>query len=203
MPIGASIWAPIAASAVGGYLANQSSSSTSPTLDPTYGPLQQQVLAMIMKRLNTGTDLSGYTATGVGNIGRTFDLLKQSQSNDLTARGLGTSPVAGAVDATRENARGGEVSRFQNSIPLIQRDFQNQDLGLASNLLGFGRGATSTSTTGGGQAGAATNLAAMLGYMSQKGLFRRTPAQGTGPGDSSLPMDQWGQQTWGFNAPSG
>ena len=109
MPIGASIWGPAALSFFGGLIANKQKSSSK----PNYGPLHGLILDMMRKRLTGSTDLSGYTAQGLQDTNHTFDLIGQSQGNDLTARGLGTSPVAGAVNATRENARGGAIARFQ------------------------------------------------------------------------------------------
>jgi hypothetical protein len=177
------------ASVAGGALANKSSSdsksTTTPTLDPAYGPLQTQVLSMIGKRLNSSNDLSGYQASGMSRINRTFDTLKQSQDNNLAARGLSASPVAGNVDAVRTAARGANLADFGNSIPLLQRDLQTQDLGLAGNVLGLGRGTTTTGTSsgqsGGGAGGAATSLAAYLGYLNGKGAFGNKGPLGGGP----------------------
>lgn len=193
MPYGVSIWGPIAASAIGGWISSKRKSSSTPTLDPKYSPLEQQVLSLVQQRLGTSTDLSGYQAQGTQDINHTFDLLKQSQSNDLTARGLSTSPVAGAVDATRENARGGQVSSFINSIPLLRRQLQAQDIGLANGVLGQGRGTTTTEQSGGGAAGSAESIAAMLGYLQSTGAFKRG-AGGGGNGQYYEPNDinGWG-----------
>jgi hypothetical protein len=171
-------------SIAGGALANRSkqTSTTTPTVNQAYGPLQTQVLDMITKRLSSGpADMAGYTASGIGDINHTFDLIKGSQANDLTARGLGASPVAGAVDARTQVARGGQIARFQNTLPLLQRDLQTQDLGMAGNILNLGRGGTSTGTasSGGGAAGSFENLAAYIGYLAGKGVFGKQP--GTSP----------------------
>jgi hypothetical protein len=150
-------------------------------MDPAYSPLQQQILQMTRNRLNTSADLSGYAAQGTQNLNKNYDLINQSQSNNLTARGLGTSPVAGAVDARRENARIGDISGFQNQIPLLQRQLQAQDLASAQGVLGLGRGSTTTGSEGGGAAGAATNLAQMLGYLYGQGAFQNTGVAGGRP----------------------
>lgn len=166
-------------SAVGGALAKKNKSSTTPTLDPKYGPLQDSVLSMLKKRLGTSADMSGYQAGGQQNINRTFDTIAQSQGNDLAARGLSTSPVAGAVDATRQNARAGATASFLNSIPLLQRQMQGEDLGLANNVLGQGRGSQTTQTSGGGAAGGFENLSDYLGFLMQSGAFKK-PSPGFG-----------------------
>lgn len=165
----------LGASAVGGALGNKSTQTSTPTMDPAYGPLQSMILGQVQNRLANGTDLSGYTGSGISNINQGYNAIKTSQNNDLTARGLASSPVAGAVDATRENARAGDIASFRNSIPLLQRQFQNEDLGSATNLLGLGRGVNTTGNYGGGAGGAATNLAGMLGYLTAQGMFKRSP----------------------------
>lgn len=188
------------ASLAGGALANKgktNSTSTSnnsfnntstsmPTIAPGYSPMAQQINDMVMNRLKTGTDLSGYTGTGLSNINRAFSLASQGSDNDLAARGLSTSPIAGAVGANRNLARAATSAQFTNSIPLLQRDLQSQDLDLGSRILSaFGRGQTNTSSgtstgtntgettteSGGGAAGAFNNLSGYLGYLSGSGAF--------------------------------
>ena len=167
------------ASIAGGVLANKGSQSqtqaSTPTIDPKYAGLQDLVLQSIQKRLSTPIDTAGYTGSGIANINRAYDLTKASQDNNLTARGLGTSPVAGAVDATRENARGGQIAQFQNSIPMLVDSMQRERLGDASSVLGMGRGVSSTGTGtesgGGGAAGAFGSLASYLGYLQGRGAF--------------------------------
>lgn len=180
------------ASLIGGlFKKKQTQASTStmaPTLDPAFGPLQSTIMNQVMARLKGGgPDLSGYAGSGVADINHTFDLIKQSQGNNLTARGLASSPVAGVVDANRDMARGGEIARFQNSLPLLSRELQNQDLGFAANFLNAGRGTTSTSTGsatgGGGLAGGFENLAGMLGYLISTGKLggNGLPGYSSGP----------------------
>jgi hypothetical protein len=174
------------ASIAGGALANRGSSSTTPTVDPAYSGLQGQILKMIQSRLATPLDTSGYTANGVGTINKSYDLGKQASDNALSARGLSTSPVAGAVDATRENARAGSVATFQNSVPLLARESQGADLSQAAGVLGLGRGSASSFESGGGAAGAFTNLAQYLGYLTGKGVFKGSGA-GVLPSTQTVP----------------
>ncbi len=173
-----------AASSAGGAIAshNSSSTSTTPTMDPAYGPLQSQILKMVQGRLTSGTDLTGYTNSGLAGINKSYGLADKSLQASLTARGLGSSPIAGAGEATLQTGRAGSASSFINSIPLLQRDLQTQDLSLGQQLLATGRGSASTGTTtdGGGAGGAATNLAAMLGYLQSTGAFKGSTARGPG-----------------------
>lgn len=171
------------ASVVGGALANKGSqtSAVSPTIDPAYQGLQGQVLKMIQQRLSTPVDLKGYTANGVATINKNAGLTKMGADANLTARGLASSPVAGAVDANLNASRMSGVSQFENSVPLLQDSLQRQNLSDANTILAGGRGSTGASTTsgGGGPAGAFTNLAQYLGYLTGKGTFGK-------PGGSSL-----------------
>ena len=163
-------------SIAGGALSNRNSQSatTTPTIDPKYSPLQDQILNMVQSRLSSPPDMSGYAGSGVSGINKSYGLVKATQDNNLTSRGLASSPVAGVVDANRENARAGDVAGFRNSIPLLSRQLQTEDLGLAGNVLNTGRGQSFNGSTsmGGGFGGAATNLAQYLGYLSGKGAFK-------------------------------
>lgn len=156
-------------SVVGGALSKKSSSG--PTTPPAYAGLEDLIRQITTQRLSTPTDMAGYAGTGVANINRTYDLAGQSLANRLTARGLATSPVAASGVATLESGRAGDISTFQNSIPLLQRMMQGQDLAQAGNVLQGARGQQQTS--GGGAAGAFENLAEYLGYMQGKGAFKK------------------------------
>jgi hypothetical protein len=162
------------------YAANKaggqsSSSSSTPTLDPKLGGLQDNVLASVMHRLENGADLSGYTRGGQQQINAMSDLSKQAQANNLTARGLASSPVAATVDATREAGRTHDMSGFLNSIPMLRRDLQTQDIGIANNILGQGRGISTTGQTtipgGSGLAAGLGTLGPILAQMAASGAF--------------------------------
>jgi hypothetical protein len=164
------------ASLAGGALAsrNRNTQSSAPVYDAQSQGLRDLVYGQISKRLGQGApDLTGYKANGIADINHTFDLVGQSQANNLSARGLSTSPIGGIVDANRDIARGGEIARFSNTVPLLERSLQDQDLGLATSIFSSGRGYTGTSTSesGGGAAGGFTNLAQWLGYLQGKGAF--------------------------------
>lgn len=158
-------------SGLGGLFGNNSSQSSAPSMDPAYGPLQSLVLNQTMARLAQPTDLSGYTGTGMGTINRTYNAAGTNLRNTLTARGLSTSPVAGAADATLQTGRAGALSDFENSVPLLAHQLQTEDLGQAGSILGLGRGVNTTASQGGGASGVFNNVAGMLGYLQGKGAF--------------------------------
>jgi hypothetical protein len=170
-------------SGIAGFFGNKKKTSTStsaPTLDPKFGPLQSLLLEQTMGRLKDGGVPKGYETGQISEINNTFDLIGQGQANNLTARGLGSSPIAGAVDGNRELARGSEIVQMQRGIPQMARNNQLQDLMAAMGLLGQGRGSTQTSTDPGNPMGGAFgNFASMLGLLMGQGAF--------GGGGSKLP----------------
>jgi hypothetical protein len=165
----------LAASALGGFFGNRGKKTTqtsTPTLDPKFGPLQSLLMEQTMGRLRDGGIPKGYETGQIGEINNTFDLIGQKQGNDLTARGLGASPIAGLVGANREQARGGEIVQMQRQIPQMARQNQLQDMMAAMGLLGQGRGNTSTQTDPGNPLGGALgNFASMLGMLMGQGAF--------------------------------
>jgi hypothetical protein len=160
--------ASLALGAIGGGIPDQASNTSTTTrpLDPAFSPLQNQLIQMIMGRLQSGDSLpAGYEGTGIKNINSTFDAADLSRNADLTRRGLASSPIAGASDAGFQSRRAGTIADFRSNLPLVSRDLQTQDLGLAANLLNFGRNSTTTTGTqqqGGGTAGTLENLAGIL-----------------------------------------
>lgn len=169
---------------------NNSTSTVGPTqLDPQYAGLQNMIMPMIMKRLQSpGGVPRGYEEAGIRSTNRTYDLGKQSLDNNLTARGLGTSPIAGAAGTRLETGRLGSISDFQQSLPMIGRQMQNEDLATAMQNLEFGRslaghtvtntgtntstGQATTSQGGGKVSNMIGDMAGMLGWMYGNGMFK-------------------------------
>lgn len=183
----------VAASAVSGALAKKGSqsqtSSTTPTVAPQFQGLQDLLVKHATDRLTQGSALpAGYETGGIRNINNTFSQIAQSQGNNLTARGLANSPVAGMVDAKRDLARGGQIAQFQEQLPLVQRDMQNQDFSMANTLLNHGYGSTSQGTStvsqGGGLGGSLSSIGSMLGFLMASGALGK---QGGGSGQPTIP----------------
>lgn len=167
--------------------------TSSPTYDSTASPVRSLVQQQILSRLQGDQNpalTAGYTGSSLNNINDAYNAAKQNVMNTLTARGLGRSPVVGSAAATLDSGRAGAAGNFLNSLPLLQRQLQTEDLGLGQNFFLTGQGTTGTgagtSSGGGGLAGGFTNLAGMLGYLQQKGAFGNG-SRGTGlPGTPSL-----------------
>ena len=165
-------------SAIGGALEGRKSARTStstPTIAPEFKSLSDLLRSRAEERLRGGFDMSGIRAGGVQGINNVFSGLQQSSENNLTARGLATSPVAATVGTTLDTARGGSIIDFLNTLPAMQRQMQNQDMSIAGDVLGsFGTGTTSVgagSPLGGAFTGGASSLARMLGLLAGQGQF--------------------------------
>jgi hypothetical protein len=154
---------------------SQQTSTSTPTLSPQFQPLQALLLQQAMKRLQGGGLPQGYENQGVAGINKTFGLADMALQNRLTARGLGRSNIAGSALGRLETGRAGAIGQFENSLPLLQRDLQNEDLQFGQGLLGMGRGTattgTGTNTSGGGIGGGFEDFASMLGYLMGQGAF--------------------------------
>lgn len=171
--------AAIGAAGIGGALANRQPKAQ--------GQIRNLLFQHIQDRLNQPSALpAGYESQGIQGINHTYDVARQSAGNDLTARGLSTSPVAGAVMGASNDARAGDISRFQTSLPMLNRQMQDQDLGLASQAAGM---PTPPSALG----GAFSDAGSMLGFLIGNGAFggggKKNPA-----GVGSFPL------TWGMGA---
>lgn len=147
--------------------------TTMPQLDPAYSGLQSALLPLITRRLQNPTALpAGYGEARTAEINSGYRPAQQALNNRLAARGLSQSPIAGAGDATLEAQRFGDIARMKQSLPLIERQFQQEDLASALELLQLGRG-TKSETTGGGSriGGGISGLASMLGFLFGQGAF--------------------------------
>lgn len=159
------------------------STSTPAPLSPEYSALQAAIMPNIMKRLSAPAPTlpAGYETGGIDTINQTFDLAGQNSQNDLTSRGLGTSPIASAVMGKHNAGRAGAISNFRTGIPLVeqnmQRDVENENMEMALRALGLSsgnRGTTNATVTQGNEspvAGGVGSLATMLGWLVGSGAF--------------------------------
>lgn len=161
------------------------SGTTSSTITPNLSPIQISLMNMftngLQSRYQQGTDLSGYTAQGLRTINQQGNLQDQATKNILAARGQSFSPAATTADIQNSNSRLAQSSSFLNSIPLLQRQLQGEDLNnLISGFKALPTGQTTQGTLnqtstqtvpGGGIAGLLSGLGA--------GLFSPTGSGGS------------------------
>ena len=161
--------AAIGGSALGGVLSNTQGARTStstPTISPEYKTLADLLRSRAEERLRSNFDIGGIRAGGIQGINSVFSGLQQSSENNLTARGLATSPVAATVGTNLNTARGGSIIDFLNTLPAMQRQFQNQDMTAGQDILRSGTGLSSVgagSALGSGLGSAAEMLALLRG----------------------------------------
>jgi hypothetical protein len=163
--------------------------TTTPIESPEQSQLFRLLASRAIGRLNNPTPLGGYESTGLQNINRVSDALRMSAENNLTSRGLSTSPIAANVSTNLDLARGGESARFLNSLPLLMRELALGDEAAAAGIYGlkpFGQTSTysesgtgqSTGTPPGGMIGGGlSSLGAMLGFLAALG---KLPGMGAG-----------------------
>lgn len=170
MPFPLALLALSGLSALGGALSSKTKQTTTPVLPAAYTPLQNTILQQMQARLTSPSALpAGFETGGIGAINRTYDLVGQGLANSLTARGLGSSPVAAAGETNAALRRAGDISTFRAGLPLIERELRTNDLNDAVRLLSISQGHQTVGTSGGGLAGSMSNLAGMLGFLLATG----------------------------------
>lgn len=155
-----------------------STNTSTPLLDPQQQFLQSLIGNDAVNMDKAGApDLSGYEANGLQQINQASALKSKTASNLLAARGLSFSPSGVQNLINPEADRLSQSSQFLSQIPLLQRQFQQQNL---SQLMGaFGimpKGSTTTqnsTTTGppanpvaGTLSGAGQGIFAALPYLT-------------------------------------
>ena len=155
---------------LGGYLNNTTGARTglqAPVIAPEFQGLAGVLRQRALERLQSPIDTSSLAAQGISGINDVYRGISQANKNNLTARGLATSPVAGVVDANTNLARGGQIASYLNQLPLIQQQLSNNDIAAGGDVLRFGTG-SQTTLPGSALGGGLSNLAGMFGYLYQK-----------------------------------
>lgn len=163
-------------SALGGVLSNRpkkTTQTTTQTDSPEMATFRDQLLKLHQQRLGSSADLSGYKAGGLQTINNTFGQAQTGLNAELTARGLSDSPAAVAPIANMAGARSGSMSQFLNSLPMLQRQLQGEDLQSASGFYGMQPRTTTTTGTGSGNmlGGGINSAADMLAFLYGSGMF--------------------------------
>jgi hypothetical protein len=98
--------------------------------------------------LSGGSSLpQGYAENAIRGINESYEGTDQAARNLAARRGLsGEQTYAIASPANR--ARAGDIANLRGSLPLLERELQNQDIGITSGLQSaFGTGQAGTSNT--------------------------------------------------------
>ena len=182
------------AQALSGALANKSKTSTttqkteqnqtqSGTNRPLYDDGQLDVRNFLLLELMGGVESTpdfakNYTAQGISQINQNADRTQDQIRNAMLSRGLGRTSAGLSPEIANENARFGQLSQFQNSVPLKIDEMQRarmRDLSQFFSSLPVGTSQNQTSTSTGNSTGTSTTpnnaLAGGLGGLSQMGSF--------------------------------
>lgn len=172
-------WLKLFGAGAGGAISGLPTKQTSVTnpIEPAgYSTLGDLLRSRATSRMLSNTDMSGYEANGISDINSVFNPISQSVNNSLTSRGLATSPVAASADATIAAQRGSNIAQFINTIPQLQRQYQNEDFDRAANLFNARKTGVSQTTSGsdvpgGVLGGAASGVLEHLGELVGQGLL--------------------------------
>jgi hypothetical protein len=133
-------------------------SSTKPVITPDYKKLEGQTKGVLESRLARPDALPpGYIERSVADINKAHAGGAAAARNAAARKGL-SGEQAFALAAPMESARAGNIGDFLATVPLKERELQNQDVELAADLTrSFGLGSESTSRTSGTTTTAGSN----------------------------------------------
>ena len=139
----------------GGTSRTSTTQDITPTLSAEYKALEGQWRKLLEGRLAGGTSSlpEGYLGAAARGTNEAFKGAQVAAQNLAARRGL-SGEQAVSIGEPIEVARAGKIADVANQIPLLGRQLQNEDLGLAASLaerFGKGtsmRGTSATDTTG-------------------------------------------------------
>lgn len=168
-------------------------SFTGATSTPNLSPFQQALAGLFTQGAsslyNTSANLSPYTTAGLTAIQGQGGGNAQTIANNIAQRGLAYSPAA--LNPITQNVlnTGNQANQFLSSVPLLQRQLQQQGLsGLLSafSALPTGQTTAGTSSTFGNQSGTSSGTGTTYGNPLASGLsFLGQALGGPAPGYTS------------------
>jgi len=182
------------AQALSGALANRKKTNTT-TQDtkqtqtmsgssmPSYDEAQLDVRNFLLREMMGNVEEvpgyeAGYRAQGISNINKGADRTSEQIRQAMMGRGLGRTSAGIAPEIANENARFGQLSTFENQVPLQMEELKRNrmnDFAKFFSSLPVGTTQNQTSTSTGNMQGTQTTpgnmLAGGLGGLSQMGAF--------------------------------
>lgn len=146
--------------------------------DPNSTQLRQQLMKQ-QSSLFQDPNLAGYQASQVNNINANSDLERQRLLEILASRGV-SGPAVGFAEANLDRNRFSDITRLQQSIPLLSRSLKTEAINSGNALLREGG-----KPQGNFAAGFGGNLLSTLAYLYGQGAFSPAPKKTDG-GNSSL-----------------
>ena len=102
--------------------------SSMPVLTPEAQRALEVLMPMLQNRVSQDPDLRGYRSEGLRNIGQEGICARAKLAQMIAQRGLGNSAAAAGLYARQGDQEATSATSFQNSIPLLARQFQGEDL---------------------------------------------------------------------------
>lgn len=171
-----------------GTSSTQGGFNNQPVITKQYAPLDELMRGIMTGRLQQGGSLpEGYASTAAQAINQSYEGADQAARNLAASRGLsGEQTYAIASPAAR--ARAGALAQMRSNLPLLERQMQNEDIGITQGLQSaFGRGEKGTSWQTGQTTGqqsmpfTAGDLNALMGVLAPP-----SPYKGTETGTSGV-----------------
>ena len=156
-----------------------SSGSTAPNYDEGQLDVRNYLLREMMGNVEAVPGYeAGYRAQGISNINRGADRTSEQIRQAMMGRGLGRTSAGIAPEIANENARFGQLSTFENQVPLQMEELKRNrmnDFARFFSSLPVGTTQNQTSTSTGNMQGTSTTpnnaFAGGLGGLSQMGAF--------------------------------
>lgn len=124
--------------------------SQRPVITPQFQPLVTSATSVAQSRLNRPTALPpGFIERAVAGINQSYAGATAAARNAAARKGLSGEQTFGLASPI-ESSRAGKIGDFLAEVPLKERQLQNEDVSLASELARtFGLGSDSVSRTAG------------------------------------------------------
>jgi hypothetical protein len=130
-----------------GQTESTGTSTTTPNLSPQAQQLLQQ-LTQSYSKFARPVDLTGYQAGQIQDINRSSDLQSEAVNNIMAARGLSNSPAAGTALANVQGQRFGDITKLNQSLPMLGNQLNLQNLNAAGGFFSSIPYGTTTGTSG-------------------------------------------------------
>lgn len=127
---------------------SSSSFSNKPVITGEYAPLDALMRNIMTGRLSGGSSLpQGYAENAIRGINQSYEGTDQAARNMAARRGLSGEQTY-AVASPSARARAGDIADLRGSLPLLERQMQNEDIGITQGLQSaFGTGQQGRSNT--------------------------------------------------------
>lgn len=121
--------------------------SNKPQITAEYQPLDELMRGIMTGRLAGGSSLpQGYASSAARGINESYEGADAAARNLAARRGL-SGEQSYAVASPANRARAGALADMRANLPLLERQLQNEDIGMTQGLQSaFGRGESGQST---------------------------------------------------------